>query len=163
MNCEELPRSSLAQNTKVPRSQGDYITQVSEEIEGRLTKKLSKEFSRTESRTLGAISRLDEIFLSPPIQGHSGSAPETSRNVLGTNHGANEDYSQSEFHPEARVSQSQTAQVSGPDDSYNKIAFTRGFPFVGETSKPCKTYAYNVEAECKMVLEWKLCNSSSVK
>ena len=31
-NCEEHPRSNLAQNSKVPRSQEDYITQVSEEI-----------------------------------------------------------------------------------------------------------------------------------
>ena len=31
-NCEEHPRSNLAQNWNVPRSQEDYITQVSEEI-----------------------------------------------------------------------------------------------------------------------------------
>ena len=37
-NCEEHTRSNLAQNSNVPRSQEDYITQVSEEIEGRITK-----------------------------------------------------------------------------------------------------------------------------
>ena len=52
-NCEEHPRRNLAQNSNVPRSQGDYITQVSEVIEGRVTKKLSQEFSRTENRILG--------------------------------------------------------------------------------------------------------------
>ena len=36
--CEERPRSNLAQNSNAPRSQEDYITQVSEEIEGRITK-----------------------------------------------------------------------------------------------------------------------------
>ena len=36
-NCEEHPRSNLAQNSIVPRSQENYITQVSEEIEGRVT------------------------------------------------------------------------------------------------------------------------------
>ena len=46
-NCEEHPRSNLAQNSDVPRSQEDYITQVSEEIEGRVTKNLSQESSRT--------------------------------------------------------------------------------------------------------------------
>ena len=61
-NCEEYPRSSLAQNTIVPRSQEDCITQVSEEIEARITKKLSKEFSRTEGRILGAVSRLMVFF-----------------------------------------------------------------------------------------------------
>ena len=46
-NCEEHPGSNLAQNPKAPRSQEDYITHVSEEIAGRVTKGLSKEFSRT--------------------------------------------------------------------------------------------------------------------
>ena len=41
-NCEEHPRSNLAPNSNVPRSQEDYITQVSEEIQGRVTKRLSK-------------------------------------------------------------------------------------------------------------------------
>ena len=50
--CEEHPWSNLAQNSNAPRSQEDYITQVSEEIKGRVTKKLSHEFSRTESRIL---------------------------------------------------------------------------------------------------------------
>ena len=31
-NCEEHPRSNLAQNSSAPRSQEEYITQVSEEI-----------------------------------------------------------------------------------------------------------------------------------
>ena len=44
--CEEHPRSNLAQNSDVPKSQEDYITQFSEEIEGRVTRKLSQEFSR---------------------------------------------------------------------------------------------------------------------
>ena len=37
-NCEEHPRSNLAQNSNVPRSQEDYIIQVSEEIERRVKK-----------------------------------------------------------------------------------------------------------------------------
>ena len=48
-NCEEHPRSNLAQNSSSLRSQEDYISQVSEENEGRVTKNLSKEFSRTEN------------------------------------------------------------------------------------------------------------------
>ena len=56
--CEEHPRSNLAQNTNVSKSQEDYITQVSEEIEDRLTKKLFQEISRTENRFLGALSQL---------------------------------------------------------------------------------------------------------
>ena len=37
-NCEERPRSNLAKTSNAPRSQEDYITQVSKEIEGRVTK-----------------------------------------------------------------------------------------------------------------------------
>ena len=100
-NCEEHPRSNLAQNSNVPRSQEDYITQVSEEIEGRVTKKLSQEFSRTENRILGALARLDDLLMNPLLQGHSGTTPETSRNVLSINQETNEDDSQSNPHPEA--------------------------------------------------------------
>ena len=75
-NCEEHPRSNLARNSSAPRSQEDYITQVSEEVEGRVTKSLSKEFSRTENRILGALSRLDDFFMNPLLPGHSGAHPE---------------------------------------------------------------------------------------
>ena len=68
-NCEEHPRNNLAQNSKVPRSQEDYITQVSEEIEGRVTKKLSQEFQRTKNRIVVALSRLDDFLMNPLIQG----------------------------------------------------------------------------------------------
>ena len=73
--CEEHPRSNLTQNSNVPRSQEDYITQISEEIEGRVTKKLSQEFSGTENRILGALARLDDFLTNPLIQGYSGTAP----------------------------------------------------------------------------------------
>ena len=100
-NCEEHPRSNLASNSNVPRSQEDYITQVSEEIEGRVTKKLSQEFSRTENRIVGALARLDDFLMNPLLQGHSGTTPKASRNVFSINQGTNEDDSQSNPHPEA--------------------------------------------------------------
>ena len=77
--------SNLAQNSNVPRSQEDTITQVSEKIDERVTKKLSQEFSRRETWILGALSRLDDFVMNPLIQGHSGTAPETFRNAYGTN------------------------------------------------------------------------------
>ena len=78
-NCEEHPRSNLAQNSGAPRTQEDYITQVSEEIEGRVTKRLSKEFSRTENRILGALARLDDFLMNPLLPGYSGATPEHAR------------------------------------------------------------------------------------
>ena len=100
-NCEEQPRSNLAQNSNVPTSQEDYITQDSEEIEGRVTKRLSQEFSRTENCILGALARLDDFLMNPLFQGHSGTTLETSRNIFMINQGRNEDDSQSNPHPEA--------------------------------------------------------------
>ena len=124
-NCEEHPRSNLAQKSKVPRSQEDYITQVFEKTEARVTKKLSQEFRRTENRILGALSRFDDSLLNPLFQGHSGTAPETSWNTLRKNQGTNEDDSQSNPQPESSVSQSQTTRNFGADDAYdtNSLAF----------------------------------------
>ena len=121
-NCEEHPRSNLAQNSNVLRSQEDYITQVSEEIEGRVTKKLSKEFSRTENRILSALARLDDFLMNPLIQGHSGTTPDTSRNVFSINQGTNEDDSQSDPHPEAGLFNNQMTQNSGPEDGHYMVA-----------------------------------------
>ena len=118
-NCEEHPRSNLAQNSNAPRSQEDYITQVSEEIEGRVTKRLSKEFSRTENRILGALARLDDFLMNPLLQGHSGATPEASRNPLSTSQGANEDDSHYDPHPEAGLFHSQITQNSGQEDGHD--------------------------------------------
>ena len=74
---------------------------LSEEIEGRVTKKLSQEFSRTENPILGALARLDDFLMNPLLQGHSGTTPEAFRNVFSINQGTNEDDSQSNPHPEA--------------------------------------------------------------
>ena len=84
-NCEKHPTSKLAQNSNIPRPQEDYITQVSEEIEGKFTYKMSQEFSRTENRILGVLARLDDHLMNPLIQSYSGTAPETSRNAFSTN------------------------------------------------------------------------------
>ena len=98
-NSEECPRNNLAQNSNNPRSEEDNITQVSEEIEGRVTKKLPQEFSRTENRILGALSHLVDFFMSPLFQGHSGTAPEASRNAFSISQETNEDDSRSDPHP----------------------------------------------------------------
>ena len=110
-NCEELLRRNLAQNSNDLRSQEDYITQVSEEFEGSVTKKLSQEFSREEIRILGALSRLDDFFMNTLIQGHSGTASETSRNAYGTSQGTNEDDFRGDPHPEAGIFRSSAARL----------------------------------------------------
>ena len=76
----EGSRGSRGRNVLDPESTQDYISQVSEEIEGRVTKKLSKEFNKTESRILGALSKLDEFLLNPQVRTCSVATHGTSRN-----------------------------------------------------------------------------------
>ena len=89
-NDEYCTRNSQSQNTLDPEMAQEHISQVSEEIEGRVTKKLSEEFSRTESRILGALSKLDEFLLNPQVQTcyaavleHPGTATQKTGNPLG--------------------------------------------------------------------------------
>ena len=118
-NFEEHPRSNMAQNLSVLGSQEDYITQVSEEIERRVTKKLSIELSRTEGRISGALLRLDDFLMNPPFQVHSGTAPKTSWNAYNINQGMNEGDSQSDRHSEAGIFHNQTTRNSGPEDGHD--------------------------------------------
>ena len=118
-NCDEHPGSILAQNSNAPGSHEDYITQVSEEIEGRVTKRLSKEFSRIENRLLGSLAHLDDFLMNPLLQGHSGTTPKPSRNASSTNQGTNEDESQNEPHPEASLFHGQMTQNSGPEKDHD--------------------------------------------
>ena len=85
----ENNRGSRGRNVLDPELTQDYISQVSEEIEGRVTKRLSKEFNKTESRILNVLSKLDEFLLNPQvrncsvIQGASRSAKSENREIHG--------------------------------------------------------------------------------
>ena len=73
---EEHPRNGQSRNASVPKINEENITQVCE-IEGRITKKMSQEFSRTESRILCALYKSDEFLLKPQIRTHSGTVAGT--------------------------------------------------------------------------------------
>ena len=77
---ETPENTSQSHNTLDPENAQDYISQVSEEIEGRVTKKLSKEFSWKESRILGALSKLDEFLLNPQVRTWFVAVPGTTSN-----------------------------------------------------------------------------------
>ena len=123
---EENPRNGQSRNTSVPRVNEEYITQVSEEIEGRISKKLSQEFSRTESCILGALSKLDEFLSNQQIQTHSETVPGTFRNTNAENQGTNEDNSQSDPHPEAGIFCGQNAQNSDLEDCCDMVTGVTG-------------------------------------
>ena len=123
-NCEEHPMTNFAQNSNVPRSKENYITQFSEEIGGKVTKKLLQDFSRTENGILGALARLGNFLMKPLVQGQSGTAPETSRKVFSLSQRTNEDNSQSNTHPEAGIFNNHMTQNSGPEDGHDMVTGT---------------------------------------
>ena len=100
----ESTRSGRTQNILDPELTQEYISQVSEEIEGRVTKKLSKEFSRTKSRILGALSKLDEFLLNPQVRICSVAVPGTSRSSNLENQGTNGDRPSDDPGPEVEFS-----------------------------------------------------------
>ena len=95
----EGSRSSRGQNVLDRELNQHYITQISEDIEGRVTKKLSKEFSKTESRILGALSKLDEFLMNPQIRTCSVAVQGTSRNANSENRETHGDRSSDNPYP----------------------------------------------------------------
>ena len=76
---EERLRNGRSRNTSVPRINEEYITQVSEEIESRFTKKTVPGIQQDSSPILGALSKLDEFLLTLEPTG-----TDTLRNRSGT-------------------------------------------------------------------------------
>ena len=120
---EENPRNGQSRNKSVPRINEENITQVSEEIEGRFSKKLSQEFSRTESRILSDLTKLDDFLSNQQIHTHFETVPGAFRNTNVENRGTNEDDSQSDPHPEAGIFRSQTTQDLSPKDCRDSSFF----------------------------------------
>ena len=111
----ENTRNRRGQNTLDPDLTQDYISQVSEEIDGRVTKKLSKDFSRTESRILGALSKLDEFLLNPQVRTCSVVVPGTSRNNNSENRETTGDRSSDNLCPEAMYFSRHFGQINSPE------------------------------------------------
>ena len=118
---EEHPKNGQSRNMSVPRINEEYNTQISEEIEGRVTKTQSQDFSRTEFRILGALSKLGQFLLNPQIRTHSGTVPETFGNTNVDNQGTTEEDSQSDSHPEAGIFCRLTTQISSPEVGHDMV------------------------------------------
>ena len=82
---------------------------------GGVTRKLSKEFSRTESRILGALSKLDEFLLKPEVRTCSVAVPGTSRNNNSENRETTGDRSSDEPCPEVRYSSHHYGHLNSPE------------------------------------------------
>ena len=123
----ESTRNGKAPSVLDPELTQEYISQVSEEIEGRVTEKLSKEFSRTESRILGALSKLDEFLLNPQVRTCSVVAPGTSKSNNLENQGTNEDRPSDDPGPEVEfaspISGAETNPHSWPASVTKRLRF----------------------------------------
>ena len=111
----EGSRGSRVQNVLDLELTQDYISQVSEEIEGRVTKKLSKEFSKIELRILGALSKPDELLLNPQVRTYSVAVPGTSRNNSSENRETTEYRSSDDPYPEVGYFSHRSGQLNSPE------------------------------------------------
>ena len=110
----ESTRSSISQNTIDPELAQDYVSHVSEEIEEGVTKKLSKEFVRTESRIFGALSKLDKFLLNPQVRTRSVAVPVTSGNSNSENREPTGDCSIDDPYTEVRFSSNHSVNLNNP-------------------------------------------------
>ena len=138
----EGSRSSRGQNVLDPELTQDYISQVSEEVEGRVTKKLSKEFSKTESRILGALSKLDEFLLNPQVRTCSVAVQGTSRNANSENRETHGDRSSDDPYPEVGYFPHHSGQLDSPETETNSHMVTENYPHRVTCSLPVKTGNY---------------------
>ena len=121
----ENTRNSQSQNTLDLGMAKEYISQVSEEIEVRVTKKLSKELSRTVSRIFGALSKLDEFFQSPQFLTCSVAVPGTSRNNNSENREPSGDRSLGNPCPEAVFSACHSSNMNESEQDETHPMVTR--------------------------------------
>ena len=80
-----------------------------------MTKKLSKEVSRTESRILGAMSKLDDFLLNPQFRTCSTAVPGTSRKSNSENREPTGDRYLDDPCPEVRYSSHHSGNLNSPE------------------------------------------------
>ena len=120
----EITRYSQSPNTVNPGIAEEYITPVSAELEGRVTKNFSQEFRRTECRILGALSKPDKNLLDPLVRTRSRTVPGMFRNSNVENQEPHENRSQEGFHREVgpSVNQSCHSIASDPNEALHMEA-----------------------------------------
>ena len=120
--------SSGGQNVLDPELTQDNISQVSEEIEARVTKKLSKEFSKTESRILGAWSKHDELLLNPQVRTCSVAVHGTSRKANSENRETHGDRSSNDPYPEVGYFPHLSGRLNSPETETKSHMVTKNYP-----------------------------------
>ena len=115
----EGSRGSGAENVLDRESTQDYISQIFEEMGGRVIKKLSKKFSKTESRILSGLSKLDELLLNPQVRTCSVAVPGSSRNNNSENRETTGDRSSDDPYPEVGYFSHYSGQLNSRETENN--------------------------------------------
>ena len=134
----ESSGSSRGRNVLDPELTQDYISQVSEEIEGMVTKKISKEFNKTESRILGALSKFDEFLLNPQVRTCS-VVQEASRDAYPENRETHGYRSSNDPYPEGGYFPHHSGQLNSPETEFNSHVVTKHYPHTYKAAKYCTT------------------------
>ena len=134
---EEHPRNNMSWDTNYRRVYDDYITQVSEGVERRVTIKLSQEFGGRQDRILGALSKLDNFILSSQERVQSRNVPVTSLNYDRENQEFNQERSQNDLHLEVGTSDNRTplSNISDPDQVHHTLMLLFWFKLMKEELK----------------------------
>ena len=144
----ENTRNSPSQNTLDAEMAQEYISQFSEKIEGRVSKKLSKEFNRTDSRILGALYELDDFLLNPQVRICSVAVPRTYRNSDSRSRDPTGDRSPNDPCPKAVVSLHHSGNLNSSDmeeDPQKMTGAQKEIPYCspetssGKQKKACST------------------------
>ena len=112
-------RSKRGQTVLDPELTQEYISQVSDEVKGRVTEKLSEDFSKTESRILGALSKLDEFLLNRQVRSCSVAVQGISSNVNSENREIHGGRSSNNPYPEVRYFPHQPGQLNCSETGNN--------------------------------------------
>ena len=124
----EGSRGSRGRNVLDSELSQDHISQVSKEIEWRVTKKLSKDFNKTESGFLAALAKLDEFLLNPQFRNCSVAAHGTSRNSNSENRETQGDRSSNNPYPEVGYFLDHSGQFNSPEAETISYMVTETYP-----------------------------------
>ena len=130
-----------------PELTQDYSSQVPEEIEGRVTKKLPKDFNTTESSILGALPKLEEFPLNPQVRTCSVAAHGTCRNSNSENRETHGDRSSNDPYLEVGYFRHHSGQLNSPEVESISHTVTETYPhLVTGATRETRHYPHTMTA-----------------
>ena len=102
----------------------------------RVTEKLSKEFTKTESRILGTLSKLDEFLLNPQVRTCSVAVPRTSGNGNSENRETTGGRSSDDPYPEVGYFSHHSGHLNSPEAENNP----QGISFETRYNSKCQCF-----------------------